>query len=160
MKYTTLFLDRDGVLFHPPANDDYIKSVSEVHWLPGVFEAMEMLNGVFRRIFVITNQRGIARGVLTEADLQAIHAYMRSYITIDKVYYCPHEKRTCECRKPLPGLAYQAQRDFPDIKFKESIVAGDSVTDMNLARNIDATGYMIDSRFTLLDFAKQIRSIA
>jgi len=162
MKYTTLFLDRDGTLIQKPPEGDYIKSISEVHFLPGVLEAMPMLDQAFERIIVVTNQRGVAKGVLSIQTLTQIHNYIHSQVwgAIDRFYFCPHELDACNCRKPLPGLAFQAQLDFHAIYLSDSIVVGDSQTDMQFARNIGALPIHISSRYNLLDFAKQIRTVS
>lgn len=158
MKYTTLFLDRDGVINQKPPEGDYVKSLDEFHILPGVLQAMDILDSLFKHIIVVTNQRGIARGLVTSQTVDLIHGFMQQAIpVIDAVYVCPHEKDTCLCRKPLPGLAYAAQKQFPDINFSESITVGDSLSDMKFARAINGLAYILDANFGLLDFAKLVK---
>jgi len=162
MKYTTLFLDRDGTLIQKPPEGDYIKSISEVNFLPGVLEAMPILDQAFERIIVVTNQRGVAKGVLSIQTLTQIHNYIHSQVwgAIDRFYFCPHELDSCDCRKPLPGLAFKAQLDFPEIKFSDSTMAGDALTDMQFGMTIGALPILISPRYNLLDFAKQIRTVS
>ncbi len=99
---------------------------------------MRLLSGVFGRIVVVTNQAGIGKGLMTEADLEVVHLKMTETIQqaggrLDAIYYCPHRREAaCDCRKPATGMALQAKVDFPDIDFTQSWIAGDSVSDMEL----------------------------
>jgi D-glycero-D-manno-heptose 1,7-bisphosphate phosphatase len=134
----TLFLDRDGVINRrlPGA---YVRSPGAFEFLPGVLEALPVLGRYFSTIIVLTNQQGIGKGWMTEQDLGAVHAFMRRKIAaaggrIDGLYYCPHlASAGCSCRKPRPGLALQARRDFPEIDFRYSVLVGDSASDIELA---------------------------
>jgi D-glycero-D-manno-heptose 1,7-bisphosphate phosphatase len=131
---TTVFLDRDGVI-NRHRQDDYVKSWSEFEFLPLAKDALRLLAEREYRVLVVTNQRGVARGCLTEADLAAIHALMIDEASqeggeIEAVYYCPHEIGLCGCRKPATGLFLEAQREYPDVEFTRSIVIGDSLSDM------------------------------
>ena len=114
----TIILDRDGVLNRKPPRACYVRSWSEFEWLPGAKEALAQLKNAGYRIVIISNQAGIARGAMTESDLLEIHREMtREAINaggaIDAIYYCPHHwDNGCECRKPKPGMLFQAQRDF------------------------------------------------
>ncbi len=138
----TLFLDRDGVInTHLPG--DYVKSVDAFAWEPGALKALKTLSGLFSKIIVVTNQRGIAKGLYTETDLAAIHQFMLSGVNsvgarIDAVFYCPHfgDEASCNCRKPNPGMALMAQRQFPDIDFKKSVMVGDSKSDIDFGKNL------------------------
>jgi D-glycero-D-manno-heptose 1,7-bisphosphate phosphatase len=132
MNYTTIFLDRDGVI-NRKRDDDYVKHWGEFEFLPGVKEALTTLTAKNYRLIVVTNQRGVARGWMTEAAVQHVHEQMLAAITparIAAIYYCPHDNDQCDCRKPKPGLLLQAQRDFPDIVFAASVLIGDSLSDM------------------------------
>lgn len=161
MNYTTLFLDRDGVINQKPPDGEYIKSLDEFHILPGVLQAMDILDGLFKHIIVVTNQRGVAREIVTLQTIMVIHGFLGITIpAIDAIYYCPHEKDSCQCRKPLPGLAYAAKKQFPDISFSRSIVVGDSVSDMEFSKNIGAGFYMLDHGWSLLDFARLVEGVA
>jgi histidinol-phosphate phosphatase family protein len=130
----TLFLDRDGVLnVRPPG---YVTTPAEWIPLPGLEEAMRQLSTVFGRIVVVTNQAGIGKGLMTEADLTAVHQKMLDTIRsaggrIDAIYYCPHRREEgCDCRKPATGMGLRAKVDFPDIDFTNSWIVGDSASDM------------------------------
>ena len=134
-KIRTVFLDRDGVINRKPPEGDYVKRWEEFEFLPKVPEALRLLKEAGMKIIIITNQRGIARGLMTERDLEEIHRRMlaelaRFQASVDAIYYCPHEEGVCDCRKPRLGLFRQAQKDFPDIDFVNSAVVGDSLKDM------------------------------
>lgn len=135
----TVFLDRDGVINVKAPEGDYIKSWSEFHFLPGAIEAIRLLNDHNWHVVIITNQRGIARHLMTMQDLNRIHFFMEEELQnhgahVDGVYVCPHEKGTCHCRKPDIGLFLQAEQDFPVDKSKSWMI-GDSQSDIEAGRN-------------------------
>jgi D-glycero-D-manno-heptose 1,7-bisphosphate phosphatase len=135
----TLFLDRDGVI-NVRAVGDYVRRPEMFEPAEGLGEALRILAQHFGRIIVVTNQAGIARGLMTEADLAAVHQKMLDFAEasggrIDGVYYCPHAKDAgCRCRKPATGMAWQALADFPEIDFTNTWLAGDSASDMQFAQ--------------------------
>ena len=138
----TLLLDRDGVI-NRRIEGDYVRSWEQFEFLPKVIEALKVLRSVFGRIIVVTNQRGIGRGLMTEEDLQRIHESMCKVLNsngvyVDAIYYCPHdyEKEECNCRKPKTGLALKAKEDFPEIDFRKSVIVGDSVSDMEFGAKL------------------------
>ncbi|MEI8389946.1 MAG: HAD family hydrolase [bacterium] len=139
-KSWTLFLDRDGVI-NKRLVDDYVKNISEFEFLTGVPEAIKKFSDVFGRIFIVTNQRGIARKIMTENDLELVHGFMIDGINnsggrIDKIYFCPHDRgENCGCRKPEIGSALKAKQDFPEVDFKKSIMVGDTSSDIQFGKN-------------------------
>ena len=138
-KSWTLFLDRDGVINHEKKMD-YIRNYGEFKFYNGVTEALKIFNDIFGTIVMVTNQRGIGRGLMTEHDLTYIHAQMLSNITassgrIDKIYYCTSTDNDCFERKPNPGMAHQAKKDFSNIDFAKSIMIGNKLSDMQFGRN-------------------------
>lgn len=149
-KFTTLFLDRDGVINrHRP--DDYVKTISELEFLPGSLEALKMLAPFFTYIFIITNQRGVGKGIMSSQALDKIHAYMLQEIVrhggrIDRIYSCTDTDKSSPCRKPNPGMAWQAKTDYSDISFAQSIMVGDSRSDLLFARNTGMYSVFIDSK--------------
>lgn len=146
----TLFLDRDGVI-NKKLEADYVKVWDEFEFLPEVLETLPKLAEKFGRIIIITNQRGISRSLMTEDDLHKIHALMLDEINkaggkIDKIYYCPHNRDDgCNCRKPKIGMALQAKKDFPEIDFKKSIMAGDAQSDMDLGKEAGMINVLINT---------------
>ena len=135
----TLFLDRDGVI-NVELHLDYVKNYSEFQFMPGVPEALKTLAGLFPRIVIVTNQRGIARGLMTDDDLSDIHSRMLDEIMakggrIDKIYYCSAMDNADPNRKPNPGMALLAQSEIPGIDFDKSIIVGNNISDMEFGRN-------------------------
>ena len=144
----TVFLDRDGTLNVKAPEGDYVTSWEEFEFLPGALEAVRLLSDRGTRLIVVTNQRGIALGRMTEEDLADIHRRMLEALTaaggrIAGVYHCPHEAGTCDCRKPEIGMFLDAQRDFPDIRFEDAAVIGDSESDMLAAQRIGAAAVLL-----------------
>ena len=131
----TIFLDRDGVLNEKMPEGSYVRSPADFHPLPDVAEAIGRLNHAGKRVIVVSNQRGIAKGLYTEADVDRIHAAFHSWLKnrgayVDRFYFCPHDKDECNCRKPLTGLFDQAVADFPGIQAATSAMIGDSQSDI------------------------------
>ena len=129
-----LFLDRDGILNkHLPG--DYVRNWSMWEWLPDVLDAMPKLAQRYQRIFIVTNQQGVGKGLMTQADLDDVHRHMLADIEkaggrIDKVYVCTElESAHSIYRKPEIGMALQAQREFPEVDFHRSVMVGDSKSD-------------------------------
>ncbi|GIV23328.1 MAG: HAD-IIIA family hydrolase [Bacteroidia bacterium] len=130
----TLFLDRDGVINEEKVGS-YVVDWSEFRFLDGVPEALAFLSRVFGRIIVVTNQRGVGKGLMTPEALNDIHARMRVAIEaaggrIDAVYACTEVAPDSPCRKPQVGMALWAQRDFPEIDFRRAVMVGNSDSDM------------------------------
>ena len=137
----TLFLDRDGVI-NERLYGDYIKVPDEFHFLPGVLEAFYHLEDKFAYQIVVTNQQGIGKGLMSHEQLSEIHAKMIHAIEasgghIDEVYYCSDlDGFDSYFRKPNPGMALQAQSEYPLIDFKKSIMVGDSPSDMEFGKKL------------------------
>ena len=150
-KTWTLFLDRDGVL-NKKIDDDYVRSWEQFEFLPGVKESLKDLSQIFNRIIVVTNQRGVGRGLMSNVDLNKIHRNLKSEIKasggrIDAIFYCPDiTDEASTHRKPQPGMALDAQKRFPEIDFKKSIMVGDSVSDMEFAENLNMKKVLISHK--------------
>ena len=147
---TTVFLDRDGVINRKPADGAYVARWSEFAFLPGVPDAISRLTEAGLRVVVVTNQRGIARGLVKKREVERIHRRMiaalaESGARIAAVYYCPHEEGECDCRKPATGLFQQARRDDPRIDFAASVVVGDSWRDVQAGNAIGSRTILIES---------------
>ncbi|WP_298301367.1 HAD family hydrolase [Hydrotalea sp.] len=135
----TLFLDRDGVI-NAEKKEEYVLSWDEFHFLPGVKEALALLNPLFKRIVIVTNQKCIGKGLLTEDGLHTIHTNMLREIQqtggrIDKIYFCPDLTDESPNRKPAPGMAFQAKASNPEIDLAKSIMIGNKLTDMGFGKN-------------------------
>jgi D-glycero-D-manno-heptose 1,7-bisphosphate phosphatase len=135
-----VFLDRDGVINRKALEDHYVTRWEEFHILPGVVEGITLLNRTGFCVIVVTNQRGIAKGLMTAADLEKMHERMsalfaRSGATIDAIYFCPHEvDQFCNCRKPAPGMLLDAARSR-GIDLSASWMIGDSDIDVKAGKN-------------------------
>lgn len=129
-----VFLDRDGVINEKAPEHDYIKSWNEFRFLPQAPEAIRMLNDSGYLVLVVTNQRGVARGMMTRGDVDEIHCKMCLELSkvgaqIDGIYVCPHDVGQCHCRKPDIGLFIKAEEDHP-IDKSLSWMVGDSASDV------------------------------
>jgi len=140
-KSWTLFLDRDGVI-NKRIPDGYVQHWEAFEFLPGVLESIAIFSRIFGRIIVITNQQGIAKGIMNEAQLEVVHREMFAEVEqaggkIDAVFHCPDMASMPDnCRKPSPFLALKAQKQFPEIDFRKSIMVGDTESDMTFGKNI------------------------
>lgn len=136
----SLFLDRDGVINEKMENS-YVKNWDEFKFKEGVLQAIAGLGKIFGRVFVVTNQRGVGLGLMTEEILNEIHEKMLSEVVnasgkIDKIYYCTCTDQSAECRKPNIGMGLKAKNDYPEIQFSKSIMVGDSISDMEFGKNL------------------------
>ncbi len=136
----TLFLDRDGVINHEK-HKDYIHTWDEFVFYPGVEDAMAVFARTFKHIIIVTNQRGVGKGVTKLEDLEAIHRNMKAAIQkaggrVDGIYFCPDLDDTSPNRKPNPGMGLQATRDFPGIDLSKALMVGNTLSDMQFGRNM------------------------
>ena len=174
-KSWTIFLDRDGVINNDKAGS-YIFNADEFVFMKGAPELFRILTKKFSRIIVITNQRGIGRGLMSENDLTAIHKKMTAEVDavdgkIDGIYFASSVNNDDSLRKPNPGMAFRAKADFPSIDFSKSIMVGNKHSDMLFGKNAGMYTIFvattnpevpfphpdIDLRFdTLLDFVKAL----
>jgi D-glycero-D-manno-heptose 1,7-bisphosphate phosphatase len=134
------FLDRDGVINRKAQKGEYILRWEDVVFLPGVVEAIGLLKQAGYRIVVVTNQRCVAKGLISIPALESLHQRMREELsnagaTIDAIYYCPHEYQPiCGCRKPAPGMLIEASREHA-LVLAASWMIGDSDIDVEAGRN-------------------------
>lgn len=138
-KSWTLFLDRDGVINHDKIGS-YIFNASEFEFMDGAPSLFKKLTETFARIIIITNQRGVGKGMMSHVDLEGIHQKMLKGVEeaggrIEKIYFATSTDNTSFMRKPNPGMALAAKKDFPEIDFSKSIMVGNNITDMEFARN-------------------------
>jgi D-glycero-D-manno-heptose 1,7-bisphosphate phosphatase len=145
----TVFLDRDGILNEKMPEGQYVRRWEQFRVLPGVLRALRRMNQAGLRVVVVTNQRGIARGLSTLAQIKAIHEdfalrLQREGGRIDAFFICPHDEGACNCRKPLTGLFEQAVARFPDIDAAASVMIGDSLSDMEFGRRLGMTTILVE----------------
>ena len=136
----TLFLDRDGVI-NIESVGSYITSWSEFQFHDGAVKAIRSLTHVFGNIIVVSNQRGVGRGIMTMEALREINTNMKAAISenggrIDKIYAATAVLDEDHNRKPNTGMGLQAQEDFPGIDFKKSVMVGNSLSDMEFGKRL------------------------
>ena len=167
-----VFLDRDGVINRKLPEDRYVCNHEEFELIPGVRAALSIFSRLGYLLVVVTNQRGIARGLMDENALDNVHDYMKLMlsekdVSLDGLYYCPHDRdEGCQCRKPRPGMILQAARDL-NIDLGSSFMIGDSDSDVEAAINAGVRAVRIapeqDPRAfltfpALLDFAQYLEN--
>ena len=140
-----VFLDRDGVLNETKADKDFYYKESDIIFLPKVYDALKIIKDKGYKIFVITNQPVVARGMVSLEDVKNLHKFINKELKeiIEKFYICPHHPEmhpdvpehakkyriACNCRKPLPGMIFEAAKEF-DIDLNKSWMIGDMITDI------------------------------
>ncbi len=137
-KNWTLFLDRDGVI-NVETKGSYITSWDEFKFCDGALDALAGLEGLFGRIVVVTNQRGVGRGIMTLDALKDINQRMTEAVNdaagrIDKIYACTAVEDDDHNRKPNTGMGVQAKEDFPEIDMSKSIMVGNNLSDMEFGK--------------------------
>lgn len=147
--YDTLLLDRDGTI-NVHLVGDYVKRWEEFEFIPGVLEIMPKLAQHFKHIFIVTNQRGVGKGIMTEANLADIHRHMVEEIgkaggRIDGIYYCTSLTEEDVSRKPGRGMWDEIQRDCPDVMDRKTLMIGDGDVDEEFARNCGIAFRRVDS---------------
>lgn len=154
LRNVTVFLDRDGTVNR---DTGYVKTPEELELLPGVVEAVARLKRAGACVVLVTNQSGVARGFLTIAGLEAIHARLRALLEaggawLDAVYYCPHHPDDgCLCRKPQTAMVDRAMADLALDPSGAVYVVGDQKRDVELARRVGARSVLVMSGPTSLD---------
>jgi histidinol-phosphate phosphatase family protein len=155
-----LLLDRDGTLNYRAPKAKYINSWSDFKWLPGVKEGLNILAREGFKFIVISNQAGVARGMLTERQVIAINEKMKqelenNSIEIINSYFCPHHwDENCYCRKPNPGLFYQASKDFL-FRLDKTLFIGDDSRDCQAAYNAGCKSLFIGDQEELNQITKK-----
>lgn len=151
-----IFLDRDGTTNVRPPKAEYICKPEAFVWIDGAKEAIKKLNDAGYFVIMISNQAGIGRGIMTDEDFRMVQNKMQEDLAeihahVDAVYYCPHSWDVdCKCRKPKPGMLYQAQKDY-SINLTECIMIGDDVRDMITANNAKMRGVLVNDDYRLID---------
>jgi D,D-heptose 1,7-bisphosphate phosphatase len=155
-KNAAVFLDRDGVI-----NEDvgYLDSLDKLKVIPCAYEAIKLINESGMKAVVISNQSGVARGLLTEEFVQRTNNHLQNLLReqgafINNFYYCPHHptegeepyRQVCDCRKPAPGMFLTAARDL-NIDLELSYMVGDRFFDMEAAKNAGVNGILVKTGY-------------
>ena len=140
----TVFLDRDGTIIEDLG---YLGDPEQIHFIPGAIAAMRALRGAGYRMVLVTNQAGVARGLISEEDVRRVNDRLRQLLVeagapLEAIYYCPHHaevgppeyRLTCDCRKPGPGMVERARRDL-GVNPARSVIIGDHGSDAGVARH-------------------------
>jgi D-glycero-D-manno-heptose 1,7-bisphosphate phosphatase len=138
-----VLLDRDGTINVKAPEGEYITRPEQLELLPGASEAIRILNRLGVPVLVVTNQRGIALGRMTERDLDAVHLRLSLLMSasgarLDAIFFCPHESGTCRCRKPASGLLERARDHLALEDLRRCTVIGDALTDVEAGRAVGA----------------------
>ncbi|MBL7717641.1 MAG: HAD-IIIA family hydrolase [Flavipsychrobacter sp.] len=172
----TLFLDRDGVI-NEEIVGSYITTSDEFKFCNGALDALNILGSIFGTIVVVTNQRGVGKGIMSIEALRDINDTMTNAVTsaggrLDKIYSCTAVSDTDHNRKPNTGMGLQAREDFPEIDFRKSIIVGNSLSDMEFGKRLamhtvflttkhepfELPNDLIDQQFSsLLDWARTLK---
>lgn len=156
-----IFLDRDGVINKKPPKADYVKSWDEFHLLPHALEALKLLTKQNYDIYIVTNQAGIGRGMMTKKDLLTIHnKFLKSCeengIKIKAIYYCPHAwDANCNCRKPKPGMFFQAAAEN-NFDLTKALYIGDDERDKMAGDAAGCKTYIMKPNANVLKIVKNI----
>lgn len=148
-KEWSLFLDRDGVI-NVRIPNDYVKTAEEFVFISGVPESISRFNEIFGNVFVVTNQQGIGKGIMTVRNLQEVHDYMQDELRktgaeITRYYFAPQlASENSEMRKPNPGMGLKAKEDFPTVNFEKSIMVGDSDSDIEFGKRLGMKTVKVD----------------
>lgn len=142
-----IFLDRDGTII---VEKNYLSAPNDVQLIPGAAEAIMRLNQAQYLVVVVSNQSGVARGMYSEKEVQAVNDRMCTLLakngaTVNAVYYCPHHPNgtvsqytyECKCRKPQIGMAEQAEQEW-DIDLTQSYMIGDKLVDIQFGQAFGA----------------------
>lgn len=147
-KISAVFLDRDGVI-NKKIEGEYVKNWDEFVFLPEVGSAIKLLNSKKIPVYIISNQSGIGRGIMTQEDLEKVQKLMIGVLKaegahIDDIFVCPHAPdENCECRKPRPGLLKLAKQKYPKINFVASWFIGDSQSDVEAGYAVNTNTYLL-----------------
>lgn len=133
-----VFFDRDGIVNESPGAG-YVTRLEDFHLLPQFVECLRIVSARGYKSAIVTNQRGVARGMLSAATLENIHAALRAELrrrgapALLDIIYCPHNPGECDCRKPLPGMFLKLSA-VHNINLAASWMVGDMETDVEAGR--------------------------
>jgi D-glycero-D-manno-heptose 1,7-bisphosphate phosphatase len=151
---STVLLDRDGTINVKAPEGEYVTAPDGLILLAGAASAIRALNVAGIPVAVVTNQRGIARGLFSEQDLEAIHARLRELLaeegaSVDVILHCPHEKGVCACRKPGTAMLEQAAEHFGLTSLADAVMIGDADSDIAAGHAAGARTILIREPWSL-----------
>ncbi len=158
-----VFLDRDGTV---NAEVHFLSSPDKLQLIPRTIPAIRELNDLGVKVFIITNQSGVARGIFPESEVSVVHVALREMLKkenalVDDFFYCPHlpgvvdarYNKDCECRKPRPGMIFRAGRAL-GVDFSKSFVVGDKISDVALGPATGMKAALVRTGFGERDLGK------
>ena len=168
-KIKAAFFDRDGTLIK---DVDYLSSLEQIEIIPKALQLCLCLQKLGYKLFVVTNQSGVARGFFDESFVQKTHLYLQKIleqrgIFIQKFYYCPHHPtkakldkylQNCECRKPKPGMLLQAAQEF-DVDLSKSLMFGDKLIDIQVGNAVGCRSFYIQDILSIVDEKEKVKEI-
>lgn len=156
-----IFLDRDGVI-NSDIGHYYIYKVEDFVINDGIISSLKKFSKAGYKLFIVTNQGGVAKGIYTESDVKKVHAHLRSIlekesVQIEKIYYCPHHESVapCKCRKPSPYFIKKAIEEY-HLDPKKSYMIGDSLRDQQSAEAAGIVGIRVESNQNISNICDQI----
>lgn len=160
VKQPAVFLDRDGVLTREKS---YVKALDQLEIFPYAAECVARIKEKGYLAIVVTNQSGVARGLLPEEELLKMNHYLMEQTGVDAIYYCPHYEqgiipkyaRSCSCRKPDTGLIELACKDF-DIDLSKSYMVGDRASDILTGQKADIKTILLESGYGSAKLEEQV----
>jgi D-glycero-D-manno-heptose 1,7-bisphosphate phosphatase len=163
VKRRAVFLDRDGTI---NIEREYLHRIEDFEFIPGAPQAIRLLKDAGFMVIVVTNQSGVARGYYDEAAISRLHRHMDAELArfgavIDAYYFCPHHpehgigeyKKTCECRKPLAGMLFQAAEDF-SLDLTGCYIIGDRVADVEAGLKAGCIPLMVRTGYGVVESVK------
>lgn len=159
-KSWTLFLDRDGVI-NKEIVGTYVTTVDEFTFCEGATDALQTAGEIFGKIIVVTNQRGVGRGIMNTAHLREIHNEMKACVLatggrIDRIYACTAISDDDHNRKPNIGMGLQAREDFPEIDFSKSMMVGNSLSDMAFGKRLGMHTVFVTTKMDPFDLPNDL----
>lgn len=157
-----IFLDRDGVINKKPPKAHYVTAWKDFIWLPQAKKVLKLLSKKNYYIYIISNQAGIGRGLVTRKKVEEINSKMKKElkklgIKIDDIYICPHGwDEGCYCRKPKPGLFFKASYDHHLNLFQSSCI-GDDKRDIMAGKESGCKTYLVTKKNTFFDIVKKLK---
>ena len=158
----TIFIDRDGCV-NVRLVGNWVMSWDDFEFMPGAIEGISKLKQAGYRLILVTNQRCINLGKFSVSGLNALHEKMQTELRkaggyFDAIYHCPHDRHeNCDCRKPMPGMFFQATADYDDIVLADTIMLGDQPSDEEAAQAAKiGTFFKISEDHTILEAAEKI----
>jgi len=149
-----VLLDRDGTINVKAPEGEYVSRPQQMRLLPGAAEAIRTLNQAGVPVVIVTNQRGIALGRMTERDLAEVHDRLRALLRsqsawIEQIFYCPHDKGACRCRKPGTLMLDWAREYLGLADLRTAVMIGDSPSDIVAGRAVGARTVRIGDKRTV-----------